>query len=209
MTYVFFQGDPEFVKYWNVVEKNRKNYEVPNIEAGLKKILENPKTVYFTREIKISAYYKPKFGRRGKDLPQLKVIKENLQRDHGMIFPKHSPLAPLFFEYGLKIFDNGVYQKLVFKWFGDGIPEWHETSHTIVSLDQTLFSFSSLFFAMIFAILVLGIEKVLAHVIISRLDKNMKTLQYEFNNQVDNVSISTMIENLQDDSLKKSQSHQK
>ena len=86
MTYVFFQGEPEFVKYWNAVEKNRKNYEMPNIEAGLKKILENPKTIYFTRDRKISAYYNIKFGRE--DLPQLKVIKENLQRDHGMIFPK-------------------------------------------------------------------------------------------------------------------------
>ena len=86
------------------------------------------------------------------------------------------------------MFDNGVYQKLVFKWFGNSIPEWHETSQKIVSLDQTLFSFSSLIFAMIFAILLLGIEK-----IISRLG-NVETLsqQYEVNN--DSNSVSTVIE---------------
>ena len=65
----------------------------------------------------MSAYYQNKYN-----MPGVKVIKNPSLRSSGFVFTKYSPLTPFFRQFGIKSFNNGLYQKLISKWFGKTVP---------------------------------------------------------------------------------------
>ena len=56
------------------------------------------------------------------NLPDIKEIKEPSILYWGILFPKYSPLAPIFSRFGAQSFENGLYDRLFAKWFGNGVP---------------------------------------------------------------------------------------
>ena len=108
---------------------------------------------------KISAYYKENFN-----LPGIQVIKDPSVRSSGLIFTKFSPISRIFHEFGIKCFDNGLYGRLIMKWFGKNLHSPEPNNKTVLSLHHTLAGFIIITFAFIMSLFVLGIEFVCKYI---------------------------------------------
>ena len=134
------------------VELNPEKFKFPTINSAMEELQQKPRTVFVTELSRIEYFYKKNYN-----VPGFKVIKEKKIENVGFIFPKYSPLKPLFFQYGLNFFDSGAYDKLSFQWIGVGIPSSIE-SHPVISLAHTLACFIFLVSIMVLCIMVLGAE---------------------------------------------------
>ena len=52
-----FQGEPEYVKYWNEVQSNPELYKFKTIGEALDQLNKSPKTIYVSTLLKMSSYY--------------------------------------------------------------------------------------------------------------------------------------------------------
>ena len=134
------------------LELNPERFKFPTINSALKELQQKPKTVFVSELSRIEYFYKKNYN-----VPGFKVIKEKKIENVGFIFPKYSPLKPLFFQNGLNFFDSGAYDKLAFRWIGIGIPSSNE-SHPVISLVHTLACFVFLVIIMVLCVMVLGAE---------------------------------------------------
>ena len=101
----------------------------------------------------IYAEYKKK-----SNLPGIKIIKEHpTSSTSGLIFPKRSPLAKFFYEFGLKFNDFGLYGKLRFKWFGTFISS-PEKASTEISFGHTNICFMTFSIVFVLCLLILSGE---------------------------------------------------
>ena len=92
------------------------------------------------------------------NLPGIKIIKEHpTSATSGLIFPKRSPLAKLFYEFGLKFNDLGLYGKLRFKWFGSFISS-PEKASTEISFGHTNVCFMTFSCVFVLCLLILSGE---------------------------------------------------
>ena len=136
------------------MDNNPDQYKFPTIPEALRELQNNPKTIYFSHFLKISAFYENVMDN---NLPGLKSIKETLPICKGIIFTKNSPLAPIFRQFSQKISDNGILTKISKKWFGNGLPKVKNQTN-VISFSHTSICFLVLCFAMIFSIITLTIE---------------------------------------------------
>ena len=91
-------------------------------------------------------------------MPGLKVIKDSSTNSYNLIFPKFSPLTPLFRKFALVSLENELFAKLTHRWFGNGVPA-PETARTVVSFSQVLPAFLIIGFIMAISLGILAIEK--------------------------------------------------
>ena len=96
------------------------------------------------------------FYKQNLSLPGLKIIREVSFLNSGIIFTKFSPLAPLFYEFSIHQWGNGIYDKLTLKWFGNqnNIPE-PITDGISISYSQTFICFLFLLCIMVLSIMLL------------------------------------------------------
>ena len=155
MQNIFFilQGEAEYVNYWKYVELNPEEYKLPNIESAIKELSKDSRTLYVSQLFQIYAFYK-----RRLDMPGLRVIKDSSTNSYNLIFPKFSPLTPLFRKFALVSLENELFAKLTHRWFGDGVPP-PETARTVVSFSHVLPAFLIIGFIMTVSLGILAIEK--------------------------------------------------
>ena len=134
------------------VELNPDRFNFPSIKSAMQELQEKPRIVFVTELSRIEYFYKQNYN-----FPGFKVIKEKKIQNVGFIFPKYSPLKPLFFQYGLQLLNSRAYDKLAIHWIGHGIPS-SEESFPVISLVHTLVCFIFLVSFMALCIIVLGAE---------------------------------------------------
>ena len=148
-----FQEQPNTVTYWDQVEANKASYAFPTVTDALNELQNTPKTIYSTAEFRISAYYKNR-----KNLPNLKIIKSPELRYFGLIFPKNSPIAPIFKQFGAQIFENGFYHQQMKKVYGNGVPALNLQFKDVLTLGHVKLCFILFVSLIILTILLLGAE---------------------------------------------------
>ena len=110
---IFKEGVPEYVKYWDIVEKDQSKYSFASAKDAINHLDETPRVIYVTYNEKISSYYAS-----NQNLPDIKEIKEPSVFYFGYLLPKYSPLAPILSRFGAQSFENGLYDRyLVFQLF--------------------------------------------------------------------------------------------
>ena len=136
----------------NSVELNPDKFEFPSIKSAMQELHEKTRTVFVSDLSRIEYFYKHNYN-----VPGFKIIKDKTIRNLGFIFPKYSPLTPLFFQYGLYSFGSGAYDKSAFHWIGHGIPASNEI-FPVISLVHTLVCFKFLIAIMVLCVMVMGGE---------------------------------------------------
>ena len=90
----------------------------------------------------------------------MKEIKEAMPNYMGLLFPKHSPIAPYFKLFGMKVIETGLQEKIFKKWIGEDIPEPQPEDKTVLSYGHVFLSFGSLLGAFVISILMVVFENV-------------------------------------------------
>ena len=104
------------------------------------------------------------------NLPGIKIIREHpTSATSGLIFPKRSPLAKFFYEFGLKFNDFGIYGKLRFKWFGTFISS-PEKASTEISFGHTNVCFMAFSCVFVLSLLILTGELLQSYYYVEKLD---------------------------------------
>ena len=112
------KGVPEYVKYWDIVEKNPSKYTFASARDAINHLDETPRVIYVTYNEKISSYYAS-----NQNLPDIKEIKEPSVFYFGYLLPKYSPLTPILSRFGANSFENGLYDRYII--LGSFIPNHH------------------------------------------------------------------------------------
>ena len=99
---IYFQGDPDYSKYWNEVEKHPDKHTALDIWDGLKR-LNNENTILHT----FKSFLTGAKVTNPKAMPPMKTFGAGRTRYQNIILTKNSPLFPLFAKAATKSFENG------------------------------------------------------------------------------------------------------
>ena len=147
-----FQGDPDYSKYWNEVEKHPDKHTALDIWDGLKR-LNNENTILHT----FKSFLTGAKVTNPKAMPPMKTFGAGRTRYQNIILTKNSPLFPLFAKAATKSFENGQYDRTAMKWQGTNIVQekknWSEMSH-----GQVAFNFMLLMCLIVYSLVILVLE---------------------------------------------------
>ena len=86
------------------------------------------------------------------------MIKSSELRYFGLIFPKNSPIAPIFKQFGARIFENGFYHQQMKKLYGNGVPALNLQFKDVLTLGHVKLCFFLFVSLIILTMFVFGAE---------------------------------------------------
>lgn len=147
------QGDTDFVKYWNEVEKERGKYVVPNVMAGVE-MLDEGQIILHAMEGMLRGAYKANPHK----FPNLKTFGATRSKYFAVEITKNSPLTPIFRLAVAKTFERGQYDRLSLNWQGNKIPSTGAVEIMILTAGQVFLIFSVLLFLLSVSLIFLALE---------------------------------------------------
>ena len=118
-------------------------------------LASTPNVILTSTSQRMSTYYN-----NHKNLPPVKEIKEAMPNYMGLLFPKHSPIAPYFKLFGMKVIETGLQEKIFKKWIGEDIPEPQPEDKTVLSYGHLFLSFGSLLGASVISVFMVIVENI-------------------------------------------------
>ena len=161
-------GDPGYKEYWDRVQADPDQYHF-NIDNGaIGELMKG--NIVFTSENKMKSYFKqnPRLEN------EIKLFgRSHFSRTH-LIFPKNSPLAPIFTQGFLRLSEVGIFEKMGQDWIG----QLH-TSNKKSSTVLTVLSAGQVVLIFIITLIIFGV--VLIILALEMLTKHWPRFNYQLN----------------------------
>ena len=149
---IYFQGDPDYTKYWNEVEKHPDKHTALDIWDGLERISDGQTILHTPHSFLTGAKVT-----NPKAVPPIKTFGATRIRYNNIIFTENSPLVPLFAKAASKTFENGLYDRISMQWRGGNVVQ-EAKSWTMLSHGQVAFNFMTLMCLIGYSLVILILE---------------------------------------------------
>ena len=152
---VNFQGDPDYLKYWNHIqlEGRYEEHVLADITAAFNEIRKS-QTILFIDE----SILKGEFIENPESFPDIKLFGGGKPFYGCFLFTKNSPLLPMFRHASTQLIESGQYLRIDSKWKGSKIPEAGAVEKLILTVGQTFLVFVFFLFFLGITLILLGME---------------------------------------------------
>ena len=134
--YPAFQGDTDYLHYWNYAKVNAKDASFSRINEGLER-LKLGKTVIFLDESMLKGYLK----NNPSHVQNLEIFWQGENKFMGIIFPLNSPLVPMFQKGAVMLRETGLMDILINRWQDHNMNEHSLTSTMVLGSGHTILVF--------------------------------------------------------------------
>ena len=124
-------GDPEYMAFWERVESDPEQSIYPNIEEGLKRLLEDQVVIDVS-----SAMFRGYFMEHPFHQQELKIFGKQPPIFNALAVTKNSPISPVF-KAGMRYLrENGILAQLEQDWMGQEVESRSAVSKLVLSPGQ-------------------------------------------------------------------------